>query len=92
MLYRLRMLALVFLFAVGVVGLGACGSDACEDAADKIANCLGSSAGGGTGDCSGAAECAADCYNKASCDEIKDNFPIPNATSSLGQCIAACSQ
>jgi hypothetical protein len=95
MFKRIQALVLALFFVVGMVGLSACGSDPCEDAADKIAECLGSGGAptGSTGDCSGQAECAAECFNAASCDDIKASFIGQlDPTSELFKCSAACTQ
>ena len=87
MFNRLRALLIVCLFAFGSIGLAACGSNACEDAADKMAECTGNSSISADGECSGEAECIAGCINSASCDELKDMF---NPTGPVAQCSAKC--
>ncbi len=86
MLNRLRALLIISLFAFGSIGLAACGSDACEDAADKIAECTNQSAPSVEGECSGRAECLANCVNAASCDDITK--PDPN--SAYSKCVLSC--
>ncbi len=75
MLNRLRALLIISLFAFGSIGLAACGSDACEDAADKYAECTNQSGPSWDGECSGKVECLANCVNAASCDDITSLDP-----------------
>ena len=73
----------------------ACGGDECEDAADKLKECLDisgghSSGGDGDGDCSGSAECTAKCVNDASCSQIKA-ATTEGEDNSYAKCLVKCS-
>jgi hypothetical protein len=68
----------------------ACGSNDCDDALDKLAECnLGSDFGGVDFDnasCDGRVQCIADCINNSSCAAII----AVEETSSYRICVAAC--
>lgn len=84
MSFKMIMMASALMALAGVFATG-CGN-ACDDAADKLAECAGIPGGAeAEGECSEAAECMAECINNATCEEI-------NATTqnSYHECVAKC--
>jgi hypothetical protein len=80
------MIRSLIVILLGSVLLGGCGSDPCEDAADKLAECGGVEGGSSDGECSGAAECVAECINNASCEEITS----ADLNSEYFNCVSKC--
>ena len=84
----MKKIGLLFAMALLFTGLSGCG-DACEDAADKLKDCLKISGGGndnGGGECSGQAECLAKCINDASCAELKGEDTSGDYVSCAADC------
>ena len=80
----------------GIFTTVGCGGNACEQAVDHFAECVGAASGTGsaTGSaaCEGTALCSADCLNAADCDAIKDAFsgmPTDKSKSFL-ECSSKC--
>jgi hypothetical protein len=93
---RRRPMKRVFYVLTAALAMGAvaCGSNECEDAADKLVDECGIPEGDDDEDeiseCNSSSECVAKCTNDASCSEIKaftEDFTTQN---SYSECLAAC--
>jgi len=86
----LRVLTAVCLCLLLAAPFAGCGSNACDDACDKIEECGGTCTGDvNGGECTGQAECVAGCIADASCQELTD---ILNPQNPYLQCVGKCAQ
>jgi hypothetical protein len=94
----LRWVLAAALATFGIYAGGACGNDACENAATHKQDCLKEreDAGGGTVtatstvDCSGATECDAICVLDSDCTVITAFYESAPAGKPLAACLAKC--
>jgi hypothetical protein len=96
----LRWILATTLAAAAIYAGGACGNDACENAATHKQSCLmeREDAGGGTEtatstvDCSGATQCDAICVLDSDCEVIKAFYNNAPTGEPLRRCIEKCEQ